>query len=57
MLSSMHIFYADNPERTKLLSRDVNIFSLISSPIILSVSSSLITLEPVGQFQSSLIDS
>lgn len=56
-LSSIHVFYADNSERTKLLSQEVNIFSLISSAIILSVSSSLITFEPVGQFQSSLTGS
>lgn len=56
VLSSIHIFYADNSERTKLLSQEVSIFSLISSAIILSVSSPLITFEPVGQFQSKLTD-
>lgn len=56
MVSSIHVFYADNYERTRLLSREVNIFSLISSAIILSVTSPLITFEPVGQFQSDLTD-
>lgn len=56
MLSSIHVFHADNYERTKLLSQEVNVFSLISSAIILSVSSPLKTFEPVGQFQSDLTD-
>lgn len=56
MVSSIHMFYADNYERTKLLSQEFSIFSLISSAIILSVSFPLITFEPVGQFQSDLTD-
>lgn len=54
MLSSIHLFNADNSERTKLLSKEVNIFSLISSAIILCVSSLLTTFEPVGQFWPNL---
>lgn len=54
VVSSIHVFYADNHERRKLLSQEVSIFSLISSAIILSVSSPLITFEPAGQFQSDL---